>query len=511
MTKNQTEVRVREVSATDLPPIPDMAVVDRWMQQRKTQPGLPVPREQGAGHYQQIVLDTRTGELRFHCEDWTRRQSRTEIADSQQWTINPITWVTVPRVLYWIIQSGVDELPYLTAEEGNALAHRIAPTAQDLLDHLRPIPGTDELDWSAAAITAGHAVDQMTDRPGGTHGYGYALVDMERAVAVLPGMVRRHWAELPDAELDQAAEDVNRLAGCNERWWPELPSLLGLENRKLRVVGTRAWLYQHRLDRAGGRTPVDADKWLTLRYGMWVGPASVPADAEEPPPSLISTDDDTQALIQAAEIADGAAHAQGIRLLNTVDVLHRFRREMRVRLVEELDTFGRRRKSAENELAKARTATNSRILQIIGWGDPSWDNDAELARRAQMSRQAVNKLRDQLTDPVYVDVELHDAGGTARICHIGEGWWWLGHGGDGTYHEAEQTYDDRDEARDDAHAWLVEHDPLSREQRAEQDALRQRADEFAAARQLDSNHPDFHEVFPHRTVDGYVDGDGRPL
>ncbi|NED00676.1 hypothetical protein G3I55_03230, partial [Streptomyces sp. SID6648] len=58
---------VREITEAEVPPLPDREAIRAWLDRKGTGP---TPLGANAGHYQHIVLNTRTGELSFHCSDY---------------------------------------------------------------------------------------------------------------------------------------------------------------------------------------------------------------------------------------------------------------------------------------------------------------------------------------------------------------------------------------------------------------------------------------------------------
>lgn len=375
-------VTVRPAGPDELPPIPDPQIRELW--RGKDVPAGPTPPDANAGHYQQLALNTVTGELTFRGSDW--RVPHTERPERAGELFALMFWLTVPDVLCWTIKTGWQH-PYLTAEEGEAFAAATVPHAQALLDHLLPIFGTEERDWSAEAARDGYAISALCnfeDRPG----FPRRLVNMHDAVKVLPSMVRPEWAEYGNARLDDEAECLTRFAGSrgSELWYPQLPGLLGMGdqgedgyNNRFELVGTRAWLYAYRIDQAANRRPVDAETWL----------AEYPVN--------LSADDDDETLTRFAEQAQTRATAAGIKIMDLLSTLARRRADLRSQLADGLTGFGASFKTAEEELTRRRAARNGRMLQIMSWADPQW-TDAEIARRAQVTPQAVSKLRLKPTD-----------------------------------------------------------------------------------------------------------------
>ncbi|MER6256271.1 hypothetical protein ABT224_33470 [Streptomyces sp. NPDC001584] len=378
---------VIEADDASLPPIPDRAAMDAWTEKYEKggeQAAGPAPYGGSVGHYQRIVLDTRARTIEFWCSPWHTAgpQPHRDPAYSRGDHFAPFHWTVVPHIIGWAIDSGVKELPYLTAEQGNALAHRIAPLAQTLLDNLLAIPGTGEVDWSAEAASAGYDIEAACQRsPQAPSGRRPELINMAEAVAVLPQMVKGHWADATDQQLDDEAESITRYAFA-PAWHPELADLFQVSGSSRRaVIGTRAWLYTYREQTSNDRRPLDAGRWFTRDGHTLAG--------------RISADATDEALERFAQTEQQAATAEGFKLIGTLDVLKEHRRGEREHLFEELTVLGGIRTAAVAKSRKAQAAVRARIMQIASWEEKGMsDNQAELARRGAVSRQAVDKMLD---------------------------------------------------------------------------------------------------------------------
>jgi hypothetical protein len=243
--------------------------------------------------------------------------------------------------------------------------------------------------WSAEAVAAARTINAACDRnhqgpptvaavPSGTVNFG-------DAVAALPEMVRAEWAEMGDAALDEIADSLNRIA---YRWYPKLAERFGVPYRDgsgigLEVFGVRSWLYAYRAHEAGRRPVVDAATWFA-----------------QPDHSLtrrVTADHDDDALAEFAASERTAAARARIKLVGIARVVRAYRDELRARILEE--DLPRAREAVER-LQRAKAGRAGLLGQIIGWGDKRYhsDNDAELGRRAGLTRQVVNQLRIKLAD-----------------------------------------------------------------------------------------------------------------
>lgn len=353
-----TMVTVIPVADADLPPRPDPAKVKAYFD-RGPVPGNSAPLDTRAGHYQQIVLDTDTGALYFHGQDWRTDARSAPKHGGTHWGDFYALVAPVPRVLYWMIDSGiaVEELPYLDARAGNALAERIRPLAQLLVDRLVSVPGTETRDWTAEAVAAGRDITRACSRhqhpPLGRD--GYRLVQAADVAAALPQVVDPAWAEMGDAALDRAAEIVLRLTFQRH---PQLYSLLGFcEADRPEIVGARAFVYAYRTEQHATRRPLDAAAWFSR--------------TERSLQDRVTVDTTDAQLEQLAAREQDAATAEGFKLLGAHAVAAAHRDAERARLVEQLPDLGAARDRARMAAAAAHAEVLARIAKIASWGDPA--------------------------------------------------------------------------------------------------------------------------------------------
>ena len=373
-------------------------------------PPLPSRADRAFG-YQKVLLNVRTGELSVFCADWRLHvQVPRDGEDRMLWDAQhpgrmPNTapyeaTKPVPEMLSFHIDTWTpvdwpaDEEPptpawvYMTREQCDAFGAGLVPVAQELVSNLFHVPGTDDLEWSAESVAAQKALQAACSRDQqGRCGeiVRAGMINFGEAVAVMPQLVQGDWAERDDARLDEAADTLCRFTS---HWHPELKEQFGVPYRDgsgigLDVFGARSWLYAYRAHEAENRPVVGAAAWF-----------AEPAHTLTRRVSADHSDDDLDALA-ARERATAAQ--EGVKLVGAEHVIRAYRDELRHRIIE--DDLTRAREAVER-LAKAKAARAGLLGQIIGWGDSRYhsDNDAELGRRAGMTRQAVNQLRKTLTD-----------------------------------------------------------------------------------------------------------------
>ncbi|RGD55391.1 hypothetical protein DR950_41755 [Kitasatospora xanthocidica] len=378
-------MRVREVTDDQLVPRPDHEAIQRWLtEEQESDPwGELAPEGMGAGHYQRLTLDLSSGELRFACWDWREPDAFPQTGPGGRSFLS-LGWEVVPEVLVWTIWSGhrtsngETPRPYLTAEQGNAIARAAAPTAQVLLDNLIEVPGTGEFDWSPEAANAAWDVYQLCQEdPQQRPRMRGVYASMAAAVEADPELVERRWADLDDAHLDEEAGHLTRMLGSTGWSAQHLPAALGIrlgDGEPFTVVGTRAWIYGYRAQMADGRTPMQLSTW-------W---------ARSKRTSLVTPDDSEEHLVHLAAREQRAATEEGVLLVDPVEGLRAERARARARLVTGLRAeLGPKRVDAKKRAKLAERAVRARLDQILLWEDPAHANFAQLGDSAGMSRQAV--------------------------------------------------------------------------------------------------------------------------
>lgn len=385
---------VTVVPTNNTVPIPDIGAINAWYAKAEKQNtynidiiGQP-PAGYDAGHYQRIQLNTRTREIAFVCDDWRTPRDDRCYSNTTDQHFRPSSDKPVAEIIYWVIDSGVKELPYLTNREGDALAAEVAPHAETLLDNLVPVPGTDTLDWSIPAARAGQAIAGLVSRDRNRNGrIRHRYIDMADVADHYPEIIDklankwRRWADCTDDEIDDEIETVAR---CLVSWYPEVRDLADGDDGSFfdTTLGVRAFIYGYRAAKADGRRPMDADQYFT-DYFTDVAPCS---------PNDTDARLDELAARYEREAADNGVHLCGCRKFLT-----NYRAVAREAVRQRLEgDVGPRTRQAEREFAALRAERAALVSQIASWWDRDDLNVADLARRACMSRQGMDQLLKRL-------------------------------------------------------------------------------------------------------------------
>jgi hypothetical protein len=389
------------VPRADLPPVAVRRIDPAALPPLSTKEDGYVP-----GHPEQILLDLATGDLAYHLADW-RLLIDTRIG-SERWNeLNPgestPPWrpgyidymksaVSEPADLLrnWGIDSwaterddphAVSPRPYMTPEEAQTFVDSLAPIAQRLVEGMVRVEGTRDLDWSAAAIAAARDISRACARDELPPAEEYPnLVDFADVVAALPDVVDPAWVYATDADLDRAANELGRPHRF-KRSQDSITLYRSDEDKDaddLEVWGVRAWLYAYRAQAAEHLQITDATQWYTTR------PAPVTASM---------TDEGLAALAEHEQVA---AAAEGAKLVGLGAALRAAREVARDRVWAELGAVGADTATAEKTFKQLRAARAGLLTQVLGWGDERSRVDADLARHARVTRQAIGQLRDRL-------------------------------------------------------------------------------------------------------------------
>ncbi|MFF0430368.1 hypothetical protein ACFYUJ_39150 [Streptomyces sp. NPDC004520] len=392
MSNNQTAAVPRvEVSTYRAPRVAVTPVT-------QTISSAPVPGAPGGGAYQGVLLNTATGELSFHestehLEPWNPLWESANDVPRETWKrwhpgklflpgAGPHMWFEpVPELLHWGVDSGFTGHPYLDVEAANALLELLAPYAQELLDGFFESGG--ELDWSAASARAGRQLCRLTSR----HRQAAApevdadLVDFADVVQRFPQVYR---PELLGLSLDKLAEECEyqtRFLGSNQHWHPEIKKVYGapsyyLDGAKashdVEVLGVRSW---YRTALLGG------DPRPVRDFADWDAEHKVLAT------KAITSETDDAALETWIQREELRAAQQGVRLLGTKEAAHSHRARLREQDWDRLAVVGAEVARLEELEAERRKLVD----RMIAWGH----SDSDIAGRARITRQAVNKRREK--------------------------------------------------------------------------------------------------------------------
>lgn len=360
-------------------------------------PSEPVDSARPAGSYQSFLLNTATGELSFHestehREPWNPSWKAINDIPHETWerwhpgTVyrpggGPHMWFEpVPELLRWTIDSGVTGHPYLDVEAANSLLELVTEYAQDLLDGFFEAGG--ELDWSAASARAGRQLSRLASRhrEAALPEVDADLVDFAEIVARFPQVYRPEMLGLSLDTLAEECEFQTRYIGTNENWHPEVKKVFGRPHHDgsgvgLEVLGVRAWYRTLLLD--GDPRPARDFRDWDAEHGRLTA-------------SEITSETTDAALETWIEREEAYAAQQGVRLFGTKDAAHSHRALLREQDWDRLAVVGAECARLRKYVAERRLL----VARAIEWGH----GDSDIAGRARISRQAVNKMREETDD-----------------------------------------------------------------------------------------------------------------
>ncbi|MCB5180876.1 hypothetical protein [Streptomyces antimicrobicus] len=289
---------------------------------------------------------------------------------------------------------------FFSAEELHALALRILPAVQRLVDSIHRIGPAGELEWSAEAATAWDDVEQAT-----THSFDPSgrlvrpaprttptpawRVEVGAFLALNPDLCETSWAVATDAELDAWADyrPPTGYGGVPGR-------MCHAAGRRLEegftFYGHRAALYAYRAQACGDRTPTEARVWLETTEtgrGAWEAAKPLGATLADVPDCVLAS---------LAEGFQNAAHAEGLVLTGLPAYLRGLRAEERSAVDRQLVREAEEVERLEHVLKDFRAARNRTVTRILAWSDGR--SDAEIARLASMPEDHVSGWRARLTD-----------------------------------------------------------------------------------------------------------------
>lgn len=363
----------------------------------------PIPGRSKPGHYQQVLLDTRTAELRFHESTehleprdpaWTStsdvpRDTWRRWHPGKLFAFNgPHQWFEpVPELLCWVIDSGTPGWPYLDAAAANALLEEVLPVTQELLDGL--FDGGGDLDWSCRSARAGRNMNRLLsrDRKAAESEADAELVDFAEIADRFPQVYQPAYLRYPLEALAEACESVTRYIGSNEHWHQEIKKVFGTPYSDgsgigLQVLGVRCW-YRTVLMQGDPRPLREFADWDTEHARLAAG-------------EITSTTTDAE-LARWADLEEEEAARLGWRLLGAQDAAISHRQRLREQEWDRLAVVSADIAVLEDEPALSADALEPKqaerltlITSAISYGR----SDGEIAVRARMPRRTVLTLRE---------------------------------------------------------------------------------------------------------------------
>ncbi|MFJ3202444.1 hypothetical protein [Streptomyces sp. NPDC086989] len=361
----------------------------------------------GAAYHQWLAVDACDGAVWFGDTDW--RAPGEDLADRLPGLPRKVLGdgaVPAPGIVVHLLDHLTHDEQrgcswrFFTAEELHALALRILPGVQRLVDSMHRIGPAGELEWSAEAATAWDDIAQATAHPvdpsGGLLRAGLRTtptpawrVEVGAFLAMNPDLCDPSWALATDAELDAYADYRP------ERGYGGVPGRMCHDaDRQIEdgftFYGHRAALYAYRAQACGDRTPTDARIWLETTdagRGTWEAAKPLGATLADVPDCVLAA---------LAEGFQNAAREEGLVLTGLNSYLQRLRAEERSAVDSQLVREAEEVERLENMLKDFRAARNRTVTRILAWSDAR--SDAEIARLASMPDEYVRSWRARLTD-----------------------------------------------------------------------------------------------------------------
>ncbi|MFH7594155.1 hypothetical protein WDV06_03505 [Streptomyces racemochromogenes] len=361
----------------------------------------------GVGYHQWLAVDARDGAVWFGDTDWRAPGEplgsrlpgvpRRALGDGA---------VPAPGIMVHLLghlthdeQRGCT-WRFFSAAELHALALRVLPAVQRLVDSIHRIGPEGDLEWSAEAATAWDDIEQaatpafdpsgelLWPRPHTTPVPAWR-VEVDDFLTANPELCEPSWGLATDEELDAYA-DYRPPSG-----YGGVPGRVCLAaDRRMEdgftFYGHRAALYAYRARACGDRAPTDARTWLeTTEAGRdtWEAAKPLGATLADVPDCVLGS---------LAERFQGAAHEHGLALTGLSAHLRRLRDEERAAVDRQLVFEGEEVERLENALKEFRAARNRTMTRILAWSDGR--GDAEIARLASLPDAYVSDWRARLTD-----------------------------------------------------------------------------------------------------------------
>ncbi|WP_086828121.1 hypothetical protein [Streptomyces sp. NRRL B-24572] len=361
----------------------------------------------GVGYRQWLAVDARDGAVWFGDTDWRAPQEppgsrlpgvpRRALGDGA--VPDPGIMVQLLGHLSHDEQRGCT-WRFFNAEELHALAVRVLPAVQRLVDSIHRIGPAGELEWSAEAATAWDDIEEAATpafdssgelrwpRPRMTPVPAWR-VEVGAFLDANPELCEPSWGLATDAELDAYA-DYSPQKGYG-----------GVPGRICRAVdqriedgftfyGNRAALYGYRARACGDRTPTDACAWLEATEtgrDTWEAAKPLGATLADVPDCVLAS---------LAERFQNAAHEHGLALTGLTAYLRGLRGAERSAVEQQLVHEGAEVERLESMLRDFRAARNRTVTRILAWSDGR--GDAEIARLASLPEAYVSDWRARLTD-----------------------------------------------------------------------------------------------------------------
>lgn len=388
-----------------------------------------------------VTLNLRTGELTAHSyldafdrEMVRRSESHWRGAgwygpSADMW-MRGYYWGRTPTSLAWAADYG----PWTKTADGvNATLAAVLPLAQQLVDALDPVPGTDgDYDWTlrAAALerlldfafSSYEDADRIAELVQGLDEDRKArpssgVITFAELIQADPDLVDPKWATMTDEQLDEVAGLWTGDGDHGGKWISDTG-----------VTGQRLCAHFNWGCRRDGVNPegdyhphmtfsvlharTDLRRWRDEALQRATGLPTV--YATERFPDGYAGDDLTASCTDdaidwiAAVIDATAAHTDKVALVGTRDMLLRQRAEMRARVRKETETVGQQAEKARERYLALCATRDGLTMQVIGFGEePEHNPDgtrnfAAIGRLASISRVAAGtkfKVEDPETQP----------------------------------------------------------------------------------------------------------------
>ncbi|MFJ2823583.1 hypothetical protein ACIO7M_21050 [Streptomyces toxytricini] len=381
------------------PPPPESVWHDKEAEQQDRRYGP------GVGYQQWLAVDARTGAVWFGDVDWRapREDAESRLPGVPRKALGD-GLLPAPGVLVQLLSHMTHDEQrgcswcFFTAEELHALALRVLPAVQRLVDSIHRTGPAGELEWSAEAATAWEDIERVA-----THTFPASRevvwprllmtpapawrVEVGDFLESNPDLCDPVWESATDAELDAYA-DFRPESG-----YGGVPGRVCLAaGRQIEdgftFYGHRAALYARRARAWDGRTPMDARTWLERTEAgrrTWEAAKPLGATLADVPDCVLSM------------LADGfqsAAQGEGLALMGLPAYLRRLRAEEREAVDCQLVREGEEVERLENMLREFRAARNRTVARILTWADGR--TDEEIAHLASTSPECVGDWRARL-------------------------------------------------------------------------------------------------------------------